>query len=123
MDKLNGLLLVVCLISPVLILAHTEDPLPPDPATTLDVKLVGVTECAAGWERISVDRGFTIYYPHTAGAMVPQWIDEATLRAAFTTPNGTVITDSLGAARRSLRSQPRVICRWAPLTVGGGAAD
>ena len=116
-------LLVIVAMLPAFVSALSGSAAEPDSATTLEVKLVGVTECAVGWELVSVDRGYTIYYPHPSGAMIRQWTDEATMRAAFTMPNGRVVTDALDTASRSLRSQPRAICRWAPLTVGGGAAD
>ena len=87
---------------------------PPEPAP-IEVKLVGVDECASGWTLVQRDDGWTIYYPHPSGHLVPSWIDEDGLRAAFTRPDGRVAVAEFEAAKGRYRRQHRIICRWTPI--------
>ena len=89
----------------------------------LEVKMVGVEVCAPGWDRVSLDEGWTIYYPHPSGHFVPNWIVEDRLRAAFTRPDGRVAVAEFEAAKGLYRRQLRIICRWTPLTVNAAPAD
>ena len=88
-----------------------------EPAATepLEVKLVGVDECARGWTLVQRDDGWTIYYPHPTGARIPNWVDEDGLRAAFTRPDGRVAVAEFEAAKGLYRRQHRIICRWTPI--------
>ena len=99
----------------------TSEPAPPPAA--LELKLVGQTTCATGWDVVSVDEGWVVHYPMPNGFLMPNWISDAQLSAAFSDPDGNVIEAALALAKEHLRQKSRVVCRWAPLTVGGDPAD
>ena len=96
---------------------------PPVAVAPLEVKMVGVTECAPGWERVSLDNGYTIYYPHPSGHFVPSWVSEAQFVAAFSDPTGRPVEAVLDVARSQFRASLRIICRWTPMRVKASAAD
>ena len=96
---------------------------PVDPPAALELKLVGQTECATGWDVVSVDDGWVVHYPMPNGLLMPNWISDAQLSVAFSDPDGRVIEAALTLAKGHMRQRQRVVCRWAPLTVGGDPAD
>ena len=96
---------------------------PPVAVEPLEVKMVGVEACAPGWERVSLDEGWTVYYPHPSGHFVPNWVTEAQFVAAFAGPSGRPVEAALDSARQRFRSSLRIICRWAPLAVLAAPAD
>ena len=99
--------------------ASAQEPPAPEP---LEVKLVGVVACAAGWTLVQRDEGWTIYYPHPSGHFVPSWIDEDGLRSAFTHPDGRVAVEAFEVAKGRYRRQHRIICRWTPMQIDSAPA-
>ena len=111
-DLLAALAIIALAIAASSCGAAAQEPAASDP---LEVKLVNADECAPGWRLVSRDEGWTIYYPHPAGVLVPNWIDEDRLRAHFTRPDGRVAVEAFEGAKRGYLRQHRIICRWAPL--------